>query len=283
MRVILLGAGERPGVMETVEKLRPEIDRCCDVVLADFCGECDLSDIEADLVIIFGGDGSVLRAAHQMGSRQRPTLTVNLGTLGFLSNVRPEELITLLERPDLLALPIIEHLLLRCCVYRQREDNSSLLLADSICLNEVLIQGGTPFKINHIDLFIDGEPITTYRCDGLILSTPVGSTAHNLSAGGPILRKDLGVVVLSPISPHSLSYRPVVDSAERHFELQTRDPLSYVILDGVMTASIIPGDIVSVRKADQTFKMVAIPGHGDYRMLQEKFGWSGSVHSIRND
>jgi NAD+ kinase len=276
MRVILLGSGERHGVLTAVEQLRPEIDKYCEVVLSDFRDERDLTDVDADIVITFGGDGSVLRATHQMGMRQRPMLTVNMGTLGFLSNVRPDELISILQQPDLLSWQITEHLLLRCRVYRKSGDTVTML-TDSICLNEVMIQGGTPFKINHIDLLIDGEPITTYSCDGLILSTPVGSTAHNLSAGGPILRKDLRVVVLSPISAHTLSHRPVVDSAERIFELKTRDPFAYVVIDGTVVTQIIPDDTVSIQKANETFKLITIPNRTDYKKLQEKLGWSGSA------
>lgn len=280
MKAILLGAGTRAGVLETVERLRPDMERVCEIVHADFTGKDDISRIDADLVLIFGGDGSVLRAAHQMGERQLPTLAVGLGTLGFLSTVRVEALIPLLQRPDLLRLPVHEYLLLRCRVLRPKPDGE-VLLADRLGLNELSIQGGSPLRLIHVTLSIDGEPITTYRCDGLILSTPVGSTAHNLSAGGPILRKELNAVVISPISPHTLSHRPVVESADRCFELRIADRVASVILDGQEIAEIGPEDIVSVRKADVAFRMIAVPGHSDYRALEERLGWSGQIATLR--
>ncbi len=190
-----------------------------------------------------------------------------------------DELIPLLRNPDLLKLPINEYLLLRCRVLRPSPEGDHIL-ADRLSLNEVTIQGGTPLRLVNIALFVDGERITTYRCDGLILSTPVGSTAHNLSAGGPILRKDLDAVVLSPISPHTLSHRPVVESASRRFDLRVAEPSAAVIVDGQEIAQIGPEEVVSVRKAEVAFRMIAVPGHGDYRALQEKLGWSGRLRGL---
>lgn len=279
-RVILFGSGGRPGVLEAVEMLRPSIEQYCDVVGSDMSGTVDFSQTQADLAVTFGGDGSVLRAVGQMGTRQIPTLTVNLGTLGFLANIPPEELIGLLQREDLLQFPIIEHILLCCRVFR-RTPAGDELLADGIGLNEITIVGSLRYRIIYVDLFVDGEAVTTYRCDGLILCTPVGSTAHNLSAGGPIVRKDLDAVVLSPLSPHTLTHRPVVDSADRHYEIKVREQDASVILDGTKIATIGPEDLVSVQKAAVTFKMIAVPGGGYYRTLREKLGWGGDMPTHR--
>jgi NAD+ kinase len=130
-----------------------------------------------------------------------------------------------------------------------------------------------------IDLYVDGLLATTYRCDGLIVSTPVGSTAHNLSAGGPILRKNLSAFVISPISPHTLTYRPVVDTADRLYELTVTNPneSTSIVVDGRVLGRIEPGDRVQICRAGQTFKMLSVPGQNDYRTLREKLGWGGNT------
>jgi NAD+ kinase len=120
---------------------------------------------------------------------------------------------------------------------------------------------------------------TTYSCDGLIVSTPVGSTAHSLSAGGPILRKDLQAFVILPISPHTLTNRPVVDTAQRQYELSVPRPHegTTLVVDGQVICTLSADDRVQVRRADATFKLVEVPGRGYYRTLREKLGWGGGL------
>lgn len=280
MKILLLGNGTKQGVLETVALLQPEIERLATVVASDFYGKEDFSHVKADLAIVFGGDGSILRAAAQMGTNQLPVLAVHLGTLSFLSTVQANELIPLLERPDLLDRPVIEHLLLECNLYRKRfHKNPKLapgkLVLSRIVLNDVCLQGDAASRLVGLELHIDGELVTTYRGDGLILSTPVGSTAHNLSAGGPILRKDIDAMVVSPISPHTLSNRPLVDSPDRRFEVRTRQS-AVLILDGQEVAKVQPGDSVCVTRAPQTFKMLDVPQYSYFRTLRNKLGWNGS-------
>lgn len=280
MKIILLGNGTKQGVLEAVALLRPEIERLATIVASDFYGKEDFSHVKADLAIVFGGDGSILRAAAQMGMNQIPVLAVHLGTLSFLSTVRVDELIPLLERPDLLDLPVIDHLLLECKLYRKRFHKNSRLAPGKLefsrfVLNEVCLQGNSAARLTRLELHVDGDLVTTYRGDGLILATPVGSTAHNLSAGGPILRKDIDAVVISPISPHTLSNRPLVDSPDRKFELRVQQT-AVLILDGQEIANVRPGDSVCVSRAAQTFKLLNIPGYCYYRTLRNKLGWNGS-------
>ena len=274
MKVLLLGNGTKPGVLETVALLRPEIERRAEVVGTDFYGQDELPPYEADLAIVFGGDGSILRAVHQMGRHQVPVLAVHLGTLSFLSAVRTDELIPLLDHPGLLSLPVIEHLLLRCEVLRK--GNRKEVESSRILLNEALIAGHPASGIADIELHIDGELVTTYRGDGLILCTPVGSTAHNLSVGGPILRKDIDAVVISPVGPHTLSNRPLVDSPSRCFELAVKQPIT-LLLDGIKVTVIEPEDMVRIKRDEQTFKTLDVPGYSYYRTLRTKLGWNGSL------
>jgi len=279
MRVILLGPGKSSEVLQEAERLRPMIERHADVALADFTGEADLSRAQADVAIVLGGDGSILRAAHQMGARQLPVIAVNLGRLGFLADLAPDELIELLENHSLDDLEVVEHLMFRCRVLRGAE-----VLGDEIGLNEVAVQSGPPFAMMDVDLYVDSELVTAYSCDGLIVSTPVGSTAHSLSAGGPILRKDLQAFVISPISPHTLTNRPVVDSADRVYEMVVADARAEtpVVLDGRVLCAVVPGDRIRVRRAEVRFKLVTAPGHSYYRTLREKLGWGGRLRKDRS-
>jgi NAD+ kinase len=275
MRAIVLGFGRRPAVTERAQQLIPTIQQYAEIVLSDCCGEADLSSVEADIAIVLGGDGSILRAAHQMGRRQLPVLAVNLGRLGFLADLSPGELPRVLADLARGELPVTEHLMFECEVYRNGE-----VLFEELGLNELAVLNGAPFAILDVDLYIDSELVTTYSCDGLIVSTPVGSTAHSLSAGGPILRKDLQAFVISPVSPHTLTNRPVVDAADRTYELVVARPNAgtSVVLDGRVLCTLQPNDRVRVRRADAAFKLVSAPGHTYYRTLREKLGWSGRLH-----
>ena len=271
MDVILLGNGNKPGVREAVERLKPEIALRANILAEDFTGQHDMSDVRADFAIIFGGDGSILRAVCQMGMNQLPVLAVHLGTLSFLSTIKTDELIPLLDRPDLLKLPIIKHLVLNCRIFRKEQAEYA---AEHWALNEIVVHSIRASHLISIELSFDHQLVTTYRCSGLIISTPVGSTAMSLSCGGPILRKDIDAVVISPISPHTLSNRPLVDSPDRFMELWTQQPAE-LIIDGGNVAVIGPGDTVRITRAAQTFNTIAVPGFCYYEALRSKLGWNG--------
>jgi NAD+ kinase len=272
MRVVVLGSAGRPNMARRIEHLLPLVQQHATIVASDFTGQLDLSEIEADLAIVLGGDGSILRAAHQMGNHQIPVLAVNLGRLGFLADLSVDEAIALLPKLAHGERPVIEHLMFECGIYREGQ-----LVHQDLGLNEVAVLTGPPFAIMDVVLYVDSEEVTTYSCDGLMIATPVGSTAHSLSAGGPILRKDLQAFVISPISPHTLTHRPVVDSADRTYELMVVNPRpeTSVVVDGRVCCAIRPGDRVRIQRAEARFKMVCVPGHSYYRTLREKLGWSG--------
>jgi NAD+ kinase len=274
LKVLLLAAIERSEFAAHVTRLMPLIGSHADVTLRDLDPGDDLSRLEFDLAIVLGGDGSMLRAAHQMGRRQRPIVGVNLGKLGFLADLSPEELIA--ELPIICSgrLPVVEHLMYESSVVRGDD-----VLHAQLGLNEVAVLAGPPFAILDIDLYVDSELVTTYSCDGLIVSTPVGSTAHSLSAGGPILRQDLQAFVISPISPHTLTNRPVVDSADRIYEVVVAKPHvgTSLVVDGRMVCRLEPGDRVRIERSEARFQLVALPGRSYYRTLCEKLGWGGRL------
>ncbi len=275
---MLVGFAARPGVLAEAERLRPIIQEHVDIIATDFSGSQDLADLNADLAIVLGGDGSILRAALQMGRRQVPILAVNVGRLGFLADLSPDELPSAIQDFAAGRLPVIEHLMFDCQILR-----GETLQCQKLGLNEVAVHAGPPFSILEIDLYVDSELVTTYSCDGLIVSTPVGSTAHSLSSGGPILRKNMQAFVISPISPHTLTNRPVVDTADHVYELAVPrpNPATSVVVDGHVLCTLEANDRVRVVRAEPRFKLVSAPGHSYYRTLREKLGWSGRLQIER--
>jgi NAD+ kinase len=274
-RVIVLGSTGRVNARDEAERLRPAIEQLADIVLTDFEFQQDLSQVEADVAIVLGGDGSILRAAHQMGMNQRPIVGVNLGKLGFLADIHPEAFEVVWPKVCGGHYRVVHHLMFNCEIWRSEQK-----LSEHLGLNETAIIGGPPYSIVNVDLHIDGEWATTYSCDGLIVSTPVGSTAHNLSAGGPIVRKDLQAFVISPISPHTLTMRSVVDTASRVYDLMLPEPNegTAVVVDGrVVHQPVLPGDRIRVVRASTSFQLVEVPGQGYYRTLREKLGWAGRI------
>jgi NAD+ kinase len=274
-RVQLLASSESEAIWREAQRLLPLVAQHAEVSLVDMKAQDDLSCAEFDLALVLGGDGSILRAARQMGRCQRPLLGVNLGKLGFLADISPAELCAQLPAICSGQLPAVEHLMFDCILERGGQ-----VIAERLGLNEVAILGGAPFCILHVDLYVDSELVTTYICDGLILSTPVGSTAHSLSAGGPILRQELDAFVISPISPHTLTNRPVVDSADRVYEMVVPHPHvgTSVVVDGIVLEKMLPCDRVRVRRSEARFQLVSVPGHSYYRTLREKLGWGGRLN-----
>ncbi len=273
-RVAILGAPNRPRVISALERLRPAIQQHADVVVEDLQFTFDFADTSVDLVIVLGGDGSILQSARQLAGRGVPVLGVNCGTLGFLAALSPDEFLRVWPDVSCGGFSIVDHLMLRV-----KHIRGGIEIATQLALNEAAILGGPPYQIMDVDLYADQVLATTYRCDGLIVSTPVGSTAYNLSAGGPIVRKDLRAVIIQPISPHTLTYRPLVDSADTHFELVVAKPnvSTSIVTDGRVLGQIIRGDRISIRASEHSFRLLAVPGQDDYRTLRDKLGWGGSV------
>ena len=243
----------------------------------DAWGEAGADELPpADLVVVLGGDGSILRTARWMGYEQVPVLGVNLGTLGFLADVAREEVAAALVEIGAGRFRFVEHLMFECELWR-----GDGVVHRQLGLNETSILAGPPFAMIEIRLLVDGDLATTYRADGLIVSTPVGSTAYSLSAGGPIVRKDLEAFVFTPLNPHTLSNRPVVDSAARRYDLVVPrpNPGTTCVVDGRVMAAVEPGDRIRVRRAAPRFTLVETSDRGYYRTLREKLGWGGGLRA----
>ncbi len=278
-KVVILGVPDRERVRSELKRLRPAIAEYADIIAEDLKFEFDFSGHEQDLVIVLGGDGSILQAARQMGPNQSPVLGVNCGRLGFLAALSPDDFLNTWHDVCRGVFHVVNHLMLRTSLIREGH-----LIAEQLALNEAAVLGGPPYRILDIDLYADGNLATRYRCDGLIIATPIGSTAHNLSAGGPILRRHLQAIVISPISPHTLTYRPLVDSADTLLELTVTEPneSTSIVVDGRILGRLLPGDRVRIERADLPFQMLSVNGHDDYRALRDKLGWGGSVPAKRS-
>ena len=270
----------KPELLDDAIELHPLIEKHFEVVatVEDFSAAMPAST--AEVAVVLGGDGSMLRAARLMGDAQLPVLGVNLGRLGFLADVRPEYLESALRCVATGRYRLVRHLMFQWHVRKDGigwEKNDIRL--QGVGLNEAAILAGPPFAMLEVQLYIDGELVTTYSCDGLIVSTPVGSTAHSLSAGGPILRKDLQAFVVSPISPHTLTNRPVVDSAERIYEIAVPNPLAEatLVVDGNVACRLKATDRVRISRAAAVFQLIEVEGRGYYRTLREKLGWGGRL------
>lgn len=267
--IYVLGNADKPGVRKEAEDLLPFLKEHCAVAVFDLHRACDLSQTYADLALVLGGDGAILRAARQMGYHQRPVLGVNLGKLGFLADLRPDELRSCFPQVVRGAYRVTSHLMFECVV------EAPGMAQTFLGLNELVIQSGPPFHMIDLDLSVDDEPVSRFSGDGLILSTPVGSTAHSLSAGGPILGQELSAFVITPICPHTLTNRPVVDSADKvyHIAIRRATAGTALIIDGQDILPVTVDHRVTVRRAPVAFQLVKVPGHSYYQTLRDKLKW----------
>ena len=227
---------------------------------------------QIDLVLVLGGDGTILRTCRQLGSRQLPLMGINLGRLGFLADLSPDEFQSRFNEIRAHQYTVVPHLMYTCRLLRRNGTQETHL-----GLNEVAVHSGAALRIVQIHLEIDGRDVTTYSCDGLIISTPVGSTAYSLAAGGPLLRQDLQAFVITPVSPHTLTNRPLVDSAECVYTLSLPDSAdgTTLVIDGQIKVPLEQGDRIEVRKAPVSFLFARLADHSYYRTLHEKLGWGG--------
>ncbi len=223
----------------------------------------------AELAIVLGGDGFILDASRRAAPLGVPILGINLGRVGYMAELEVDEL-DLLEKYFSGDYRIDERAMLEVRVVSGSGDTQKF---SSFALNDVVIANGTTARIVDLQLLDDGEPISTYRADGLIVATPTGSTAYSLSAGGPIVDPKLSCFCVTPICPHSLGARPIVfpDSAKLEIKnICVREKILHLTLDGKATFDMFYGDVAEITRSKLTTKLVRIKSGGFYSKIRAK-------------
>jgi NAD+ kinase len=223
-----------------------------------------------DLAIVLGGDGTMLNAARRLARYRVPLVGVNQGRLGFMTDIARSDMLSCME--DLLDGRFVPEtrMLLDAEVIRDGQE-----MAANLALNDVVIDKGAIGRMIEFELFIDGEFIYNLRADGLIVSTPTGSTAYALSANGPIMHPQVAGIALVPLCPHALTNRPILVSDHADIELRiTQSTDCRVHFDGQVTVDLARNDSVRLRRSDYSIRFLHPPGYSYFAMLRQKLQWS---------
>jgi len=283
-RIGLVGNAEKPAAAASVRAAARLVRRAgravvCDDVTARLAKiKCEvqpgLAELakEVDLLVIFGGDGTMLNTARQVAGSGTPMLGINIGGLGFLTAVSSGQLAG--------ALGLV-------WAGKFRFESRALLAATGVgnekiinvtALNDIVISRGAASRLVSLDVSVDGEPITRYRCDGLIVSSPTGSTAYSLAAGGAIVLPTAEVFVLTPICPHALSNRSIILplSATLRVKAVKTEPATFLNADGQIAGELGNGDEVTIRRSQSTVRLVHLANGSFLEALRQKLQWRGT-------
>jgi len=222
-----------------------------------------------DIMVALGGDGTMLSSVRALGRNPRPVLGINLGSLGFLTQHTPEHLIYALEQVAANDYQIEERLVL------EAELVNGKTLRFPFALNDIVIDKGGVARVINISIYANGEYICSYTADGLIISTPTGSTAYSLAVGGPILNPTMQAIITSPISPFSLTSRPLVFPPDFELEVRIRSEHGEALLtiDGQVATRFSPRGSVRIKRAEHTMKFIKFAENKFYNILREKLHW----------
>lgn len=229
----------------------------------------EVAALHPELAIVLGGDGTLLSAARAVASANIPILAVNLGSLGFLTEVPLEEMYTTLERVMACTCPVDQRSMLACELIRDGE-----VLHRYAALNDVVVNKSAIARLVGFDLAIDGKYVFNYKADGVIIATPTGSTAYSLAAGGPVLMPAVSAFQVTPVCPHSLTHRPVVvpETATISITVRSHGEAAFLTIDGQVGQPLKDGDEVLSRKAPYTVKLLQTR-QAFFTALREKLKW----------
>lgn len=264
--VAVYGSASKKGVVDAVDSILPRLRRDFGVTLVDLDGSADpRADDDAEWAILFGGDGAVLSLSRRMGDRPIPTLAVNFGKLGFLTEVEAGQVDDALGRVKEGRVKLRERMRLEACI----GDWSCL------ALNDVVVSGRQSGRVFHVSARIGGHEALRYAGDGVVIATPTGSTAYSMAAGGPILDPEIAATVITPLCAHALSHRPLVVSNRDSIELYLRpsDPAGRVVLDGQISRELGLEERVFVRDAKSPFVLIRLGVRSHYARLRRMLGW----------
>jgi NAD+ kinase len=287
MRLLIVANVAKPKVQPALDDLLPWLRSHARVIDIDTDTQSDLRDVQADYILVLGGDGTLLSVARRLHGRQLPVMGINYGRLGFLASFRPDEFKTQFEQLIAGRLPIGTRMMLEASVIsaaalpeRITDVEAVAAARHFVCtaLNDAVLTAGSPFRMIELGLGIDGDLGVSYSGDGLIISTPSGSTAYNVSAGGPILNPPLEAFCITPICPHSLSFRPIVLPPTTKVTVHAIrvNEGTTLVCDGQCHTTLEPGDHVVIRRADHPLLLVENPHARQWQVLAEKLHWASS-------
>lgn len=273
-KLVIFGDPKKEGVSEAIEKFvgfakdKAEIVARCSV--KDCCAEILK---ECDFAVVFGGDGSIISTARNVSEANVPVIGVNVGKLGFLAEFSVGELKDFFPCLTDGTASIEKRMMLNCRVFGNGKTTEKFC---SSAVNDVFITAGPPFRTVELKISVDGQPLASCVSDGLIISTPTGSTAYNLSASGPIVSPKVEAMVITPICPHSLSFRPIVINAESTIEVVgvRVNEGTTVSIDGQNSSRLSIDDMVRVERQSCDFSIVNNPLRSQWDTLATKLSWA---------
>ena len=223
-----------------------------------------------DLIIVLGGDGTLISVARLIGTRYVPIVGVNLGRLGFLTEITCDELPEMLERLISGDYKVSDRMMLDAFIHRNGK-----VVGQFTVVNDIVINKGALARIIDMETYVDGRYLTSYKADGLIVSTPTGSTGYNLAAGGPIIYPDINSLLISPICPHMLTNRPIMVWSRSVIEIDVKfeDDVVFFTADGQVGRKLFPGDRVEVRRSESRTRLVSSPVKDYFEILRTKLSW----------
>jgi NAD+ kinase len=255
--------------------IEPLLDAQTSTLLGEEPGllRCELSR-RSDLIVILGGDGTLLEAVRDMSDANPAVFGINLGSLGFLTSLGSaawKQAVDCIASGDL---QLDERTLLRIDLVTSGEERLA-----GFALNDAVISRGELSRLIKLDVAIDGSWLTEYNADGLIVATPTGSTAYSLSAGGPVLTPNSGVFVISPICPHVLTMRPVIVGDQSRIEITPKRgaPAVFLTIDGQHAIPVSSSELIRVTRAERCLRLATLPGTTFFEVLRQKLKWSGSA------
>ena len=274
-RVVIFGDPAKGPVAQAIAEFTSFVRGKADIVASSYIEKCTAEVLaQSDFAIVFGGDGSIIAAARDLSKAAVPVVGVNLGKLGFLAEFSVEQLKDFFD--DIISgkAPVERRMMLGCKVYETADRDAEKFTSTAV--NDVYVTAGPPFRMIELKITVDDQPLAGCVSDGLIVSTPTGSTAYSLSAGGPILAGSMEAMVITPICPHSLSFRPIVIGAASNVEIFcTRvNKGTTVSIDGQLPLALSEGNVVTIRKDESTFLIVNNPARTRWDTLATKLSWA---------
>lgn len=288
MRVFIVANTSKPEAQATLDLVIGHLQGRAELVGVEVDEHQSLGGLQADLIVVLGGDGTLLSAARRLAGRAIPLVGVNFGRLGFLASFTPEEVLPMLDGAlanKLKARPrmVIEASVLPADATEPAIDCAAVQKRRrfvATALNDVVVTAGAPFSMIELEVAADDQTGITFSGDGVIVSTPSGSTAYNVSAGGPIISADLDAIGICPICPHSLAFRPLVLSPRSVVQvccLKVNDGTT-LFCDGQASTQLKQDERIIVRRGDHPVLLLENPQHRDWKTLAAKLHWAIRPH-----